>query len=141
SRSRGSRYGYPYKGYRGSRKPLESRGLREPTGVQSLHACPKGVQALHAFQTGVQALHACLARLLAMCTPIAFGGACARPLGVPLSSPEFRAWVYAHQKISPGGIKRNGHVTHKYDNSKEKKRKQTMTGELQELEKSHKEFL
>ncbi|PLW54486.1 hypothetical protein PCANC_05613 [Puccinia coronata f. sp. avenae] len=45
-------------------------GLREPTGVQSLHACPKGVQALHAFQTGVQALHACLARLHA-CSPCA----------------------------------------------------------------------
>ncbi|PLW24790.1 hypothetical protein PCASD_26327 [Puccinia coronata f. sp. avenae] len=54
----------------GSRQPLESRGLREPTGVQSLHACPKGVQALHALQTGVQALHACLARLHAVCTPI-----------------------------------------------------------------------
>ncbi|PLW13095.1 hypothetical protein PCANC_14755 [Puccinia coronata f. sp. avenae] len=50
--------------------PLESRGLREPTGVQSLNACPKGVQALHALQTGVQALHACLARLHAVCTPI-----------------------------------------------------------------------
>ncbi|PLW13202.1 hypothetical protein PCANC_20620 [Puccinia coronata f. sp. avenae] len=57
----------------GSRKPLESRGLREPTGVQSLHACPKGVQALHALQTGVQALHACLARLHAF-------SPCARPL-------------------------------------------------------------
>ena len=57
----------------GSRKPLKLRGLRETTGVQSLHACPKGVQGLHALQTGVQALHACLARparLLAMCTPI-----------------------------------------------------------------------
>ncbi|PLW12521.1 hypothetical protein PCASD_21559, partial [Puccinia coronata f. sp. avenae] len=78
---------YPYKGtlgYRGSRKPLETRGLREPTGVQSLHACPKGVQALHALQTGVQALQACLARLHAVCTPIA----CARPKGVPLSSPK-----------------------------------------------------
>ncbi|PLW31159.1 hypothetical protein PCANC_23901 [Puccinia coronata f. sp. avenae] len=47
------------------------RVLRYPyKGVQGLHACPKGVQALHALQTGVQALHACLARLLAMCTPI-----------------------------------------------------------------------
>ncbi|PLW30307.1 hypothetical protein PCANC_25460 [Puccinia coronata f. sp. avenae] len=40
-------------------RPLNSRGLREPTGVQGLHACSKGVQALHALQTGVQALHAC----------------------------------------------------------------------------------
>ncbi|PLW38518.1 hypothetical protein PCASD_13754 [Puccinia coronata f. sp. avenae] len=59
---------------RGSRKPFKSRGLREPTGVQSLHACPKGVQALHALQTGVQALHACLAGSHAICTPIE--GAC-----------------------------------------------------------------
>ncbi|PLW27508.1 hypothetical protein PCANC_27710 [Puccinia coronata f. sp. avenae] len=56
---------YPYKGtkvplegYFSSHKPLKSRGLCEPTGVQSLHACPKGVQALHALKTGVQALHA-----------------------------------------------------------------------------------
>ncbi|PLW50597.1 hypothetical protein PCANC_06932 [Puccinia coronata f. sp. avenae] len=50
--------------------PLKLRGLREPTGVQSLHACLKGVQALHALQTGVQALHACLAGLHSICTPI-----------------------------------------------------------------------
>ncbi|PLW55850.1 hypothetical protein PCANC_02191 [Puccinia coronata f. sp. avenae] len=56
---------YPYKGYRNTLIRVLCTliagltGLREPTGVQGLHACPKGVQALHALQTGVQALHAC----------------------------------------------------------------------------------
>ncbi|PLW15536.1 hypothetical protein PCANC_14530 [Puccinia coronata f. sp. avenae] len=85
---------YPYKGYhpykgtlgtlirvlfgtlirvpRGSRKPLDLRGLREPgrIGVHGQHACPAGPHAEPA-----------------VLTPFAFGGACARPSGVPLSSP------------------------------------------------------
>ncbi|PLW32433.1 hypothetical protein PCASD_17550 [Puccinia coronata f. sp. avenae] len=68
---------YPYKGTlmrapRGSRKPLDLRGLREPgrTGVHGQHACPAGPHAEPA-----------------VLTPFAFGGACARPSGVPLSSP------------------------------------------------------
>ncbi|PLW18687.1 hypothetical protein PCANC_12550 [Puccinia coronata f. sp. avenae] len=77
---------------RGSRKPLDSRGLREPgrTGVPAVHACPQGVQGLHTLQTGVHGQHACPARPHAepaVLTPFAFGGACARPSGVPLSSP------------------------------------------------------
>ncbi|PLW36921.1 hypothetical protein PCANC_21205 [Puccinia coronata f. sp. avenae] len=50
---------------RGSRKPLDSRGLREPgrTGVPAVHACPEGVQGLHALRTGVHGQHACLAGL------------------------------------------------------------------------------
>ncbi|PLW34883.1 hypothetical protein PCANC_23752 [Puccinia coronata f. sp. avenae] len=46
---------------RGSRKPPDSRGLREPgrTGVPAVHACPEGVQGLHALQTGVHGQHAC----------------------------------------------------------------------------------
>ncbi|PLW27065.1 hypothetical protein PCASD_21245 [Puccinia coronata f. sp. avenae] len=79
---------------RGSRKPLNLRGLREPgwTGVPAVHACPEGVQGLHALQTGVHGQHACPAgphAKPAVLTPFAFGGACARPLGVPLSSPVF----------------------------------------------------
>ncbi|PLW14840.1 hypothetical protein PCANC_18172 [Puccinia coronata f. sp. avenae] len=46
---------------RGSRQPLNLRGLREPgrTGVPAVHACPEGVQGLHALQTGVHGQHAC----------------------------------------------------------------------------------
>ncbi|PLW32439.1 hypothetical protein PCANC_22776 [Puccinia coronata f. sp. avenae] len=46
---------------RGSRKPLNSRGLREPgrTGVPAMHACPESVQGLHALRTGVHGQHAC----------------------------------------------------------------------------------
>ncbi|PLW35958.1 hypothetical protein PCASD_12682 [Puccinia coronata f. sp. avenae] len=46
---------------RGSHKPLDPRGLREPgrTGVPAVHACPEGVQGLHALQTGVHGQHAC----------------------------------------------------------------------------------
>ncbi|PLW25575.1 hypothetical protein PCANC_28182 [Puccinia coronata f. sp. avenae] len=46
---------------RGSRKPLDWRGLREPgrTGVPAVHACPEGVQGLHALRTGVHGQHAC----------------------------------------------------------------------------------
>ncbi|PLW41536.1 hypothetical protein PCASD_10010 [Puccinia coronata f. sp. avenae] len=46
---------------RGSRKPLNSRGLREPgrKGVPAVHACLEGVQGLHALQTGVHGQHAC----------------------------------------------------------------------------------
>ncbi|PLW56693.1 hypothetical protein PCANC_05109 [Puccinia coronata f. sp. avenae] len=79
---------------RGSRKPLNSRGLREPgrTGVPAVNACPEGVQGLHALQTGVHGQHACPAgphAKPAVLTPFAFGGACAGPSGVPLSSPLF----------------------------------------------------
>ncbi|PLW19672.1 hypothetical protein PCANC_08940 [Puccinia coronata f. sp. avenae] len=46
---------------RGSRKPLDLRGLREPgrAGVPAVHACLEGVQGLHALQTGVHGQHAC----------------------------------------------------------------------------------
>ncbi|PLW39479.1 hypothetical protein PCANC_16807 [Puccinia coronata f. sp. avenae] len=78
---------------RGSRKPLNSRGLHEPgrTGVPAVHNCPEGVQGLHALQTGVHGQHAFPAGRHAepaVLTPFAFGGACARPSGVPLSSPQ-----------------------------------------------------
>ncbi|PLW53802.1 hypothetical protein PCANC_03577 [Puccinia coronata f. sp. avenae] len=106
---------------RGSRKPLDLRGLREPgrTGVPAVHACLEGVQGLHALRTGVHGQHACPAGKHAKpavltpfvgvrtacgmqgfahlygkaCSPRTpffqgFGGACARPSGVPLSSPK-----------------------------------------------------
>ncbi|PLW56936.1 hypothetical protein PCANC_01226 [Puccinia coronata f. sp. avenae] len=65
---------------RGSRKPLDLRGLREPgrTGVHGQHACPAGPHAKPA-----------------VLTPFAFGGACARPSGVPLSSPFFLLFLTA----------------------------------------------
>ncbi|PLW17328.1 hypothetical protein PCASD_18502, partial [Puccinia coronata f. sp. avenae] len=46
---------------RGSRKPLNLRGLREPgrTGMPAVHACLEGVQGLHALRTGVHGQHAC----------------------------------------------------------------------------------
>ncbi|PLW32238.1 hypothetical protein PCANC_17996 [Puccinia coronata f. sp. avenae] len=83
---------------RGSRKPLNSRGLREPgwTGMPAVHACPEGVQGLHALRTGVHGQHACPAGMHAepaVLTPFVgvrtacVRGACARPSGVPLSSP------------------------------------------------------
>ncbi|PLW38050.1 hypothetical protein PCANC_14557 [Puccinia coronata f. sp. avenae] len=81
---------------RGSRKPLNLRGLREPgrAGVPAVHTCPEGVQGLHALQTGVHGQHACPAgphAEPAVLTPFAFGGGCARPLGVPLSSPQTKS--------------------------------------------------
>ncbi|PLW14873.1 hypothetical protein PCANC_16923 [Puccinia coronata f. sp. avenae] len=61
---------------RGSRKPLDSRGLREPgrTGVPAVHACPEGVQGLHALRTGVHGQHACLAGLHAASHHLRSGG-------------------------------------------------------------------
>ncbi|PLW45772.1 hypothetical protein PCASD_04757 [Puccinia coronata f. sp. avenae] len=63
--------------------------------VPAVHTCPEGVQGLHALRKGVHGQHACLAgphAKPAVLTPFvgmrtAFGGACARPSGVPLSSP------------------------------------------------------
>ncbi|PLW54652.1 hypothetical protein PCANC_05347 [Puccinia coronata f. sp. avenae] len=121
---------YPYKGYqtgtlikvpsgtlirvpngtlirapRGSRKPLNSRGLREPgwTGVPAVHACPEGVQGLHALRTGVRT--ACGMRGFARLYGKAFEGACARPSGVPLSSPSVGAWsVDQHERPVELGV-------------------------------------
>ncbi|PLW40160.1 hypothetical protein PCANC_18245 [Puccinia coronata f. sp. avenae] len=55
-----------------------------------MHACPEGVQGLHALRTGVHGQKTCLAgphAKPAVLTPFAFGGVCACPFGVPLSSP------------------------------------------------------
>ncbi|PLW37830.1 hypothetical protein PCANC_21685 [Puccinia coronata f. sp. avenae] len=62
---------------RGSRKPLNLRGLREPgwTGMPAVHACPEGVQGLHACPAGPHAKPAVLTpfvgvRHAGVCTPV-----------------------------------------------------------------------